>query len=159
MPRFTGTLTIAAVGKLRTRHWLDAQNDYKKRLSRYFKFKLTEVRDVVGRSIPDHVAMQREGEALLKAIKPASRRIALTIDGPSCSSVELAKKVRHWMNIYGHVAFVIGGPVGLSPEVIRDCEEQLSLSPMTFTHEIARVLLLEQLYRAATILNHEQYHK
>lgn len=159
MPRQPGHLSVVAVGKIRRSHWKSAQDDYLGRLRRYVKVELVEVRDVVGRGQPDAVAMQQEGEQLLQAAESAHRRIALTPRGKHMTSRQFARFLRQQIEIYGRLAFIIGGPLGLSDEVLAACEDQLSLSALTFPHELARVVLLEQLYRAFTIIHHENYHK
>ncbi|MBN1877104.1 MAG: 23S rRNA (pseudouridine(1915)-N(3))-methyltransferase RlmH [Anaerolineae bacterium] len=160
MSRLSGRLTLIAVGKLRQKAWLAAQAEYMKRLQRYYAgFDLVEVKDFVGRGAPDAVAMQREGDLLLKAAAPAGRRIALDVTGTQLDSPALAAFVQKRVETYGSLAFLIGGPVGLAPDVLTRCEDSLSLSPLTFPHELARILLLEQLYRAATLLSGEKYHK
>lgn len=159
MTRLSGKITIVAVGKLHSAHWRTAQQDYVARLRRYTHVEVIEVKDVVGRSIPDAIAMQREGEALLAAAKDARRIVALDATGKPLDSPQLADFLRQQIEVYGSIAFLIGGPVGLSPEVLAACDDQLSLSSLTFPHELARVILLEQLYRAATILSGEKYHK
>ena len=83
----------------------------------------------------------------------------MTPTGKQLDSLELASFVRNQIGLYGRLAFVIGGPLGLSDEVLQACQETLSLSRLTFTHEIARLILLEQLYRAGTIVAGENYHK
>ncbi len=159
MARLNGRLTIAAVGKIKNKAWLAAQDDYVKRLGHYTSLTLIEVKDVVGRSVPDDVAMLREGENLLKAVSDSSRLIALTPTGKLRSSPNLARWLQKRVVNYGRIAFLIGGPLGFSDEVLAASHEEISLSPLTFTHELARILLLEQLYRACTILAGEQYHK
>jgi 23S rRNA (pseudouridine1915-N3)-methyltransferase len=159
MSRLNGRLTLAAVGKIKNKAWLAAQDDYVKRLGHYTTLNLVEVKDVVGRSIPDDVAMAREGEQLLQAAADSSRLIALTPTGKLVTSPNLAVWLQNRVEAYGRIAFLIGGPLGFSNDVLAACHEEISLSPLTFTHELARVLLLEQLYRACTILAGEQYHK
>ncbi len=159
MVRLSGILTIAAVGKLRTPHWQAAQADYLQRLRRYIEVELVEIRDIVGNTVPDDVAVAREGDRLLDAVSGIPWTIALDATGKQGDSVRLAGHVRRQIETYHHLGFVIGGPVGLSPRVIETCNERLSLSPLTFPHELARVILLEQLYRAVTIISGEQYHK
>lgn len=159
MIRLSGKITIAAVGKIKARPWRTAQDDYLQRLGRYANVELVEVKDIAGRSIPDEVAMAREGEALLQAAADASRKIALTPAGKLMTSPRLARVLRKRVEVYGRIAFLIGGPLGFNDKVLNACDEQISLSPLTFTHEMARILLLEQLYRACTILSGEQYHK
>ncbi len=159
MFRLAGHITVITVGKIRKSHWKTAQDDYVKRIERYTDFELVELKDAVGRGQPDAVAMQKEGEMLLKAAQSASRKIALTNTGRQMSSPRLARYLQRQVELYGRVAFLIGGPLGFSDDVLVECDEQLSLSPFTFPHELARVILLEQIYRACTIINNEQYHK
>ena len=159
MPYLAGHIIVAAVGKLRQSHWKMAQDDYKKRLQRYVDFKLVVVKDTVGRGQPDAVAMQKESRALLKAAQPASRKIALTVTGRQMSSPDLAQYLQRQIQLYGRIAFLIGGPLGFSDDLLVECDEQLALSTLTFPHEMARIILLEQLYRACTIINGEKYHK
>jgi 23S rRNA (pseudouridine1915-N3)-methyltransferase len=145
MSRLNGRLTIATVGKIKNRAWLAAQADYVKRLGHYTSVELVGVKDVVGRSVPDGVAMAKEGEQLLQAVANSSRLIALTPTGQLRSSPDLALWLQKQVVDYGRIAFLIGGPLGFSDDVLAACHEQISLSPLTFTHELARVLLLEQL--------------
>ncbi len=159
MPRPIGHITLVAVGKLRERHWLAAQDEYARRLGHYTDFKLTEVRDAVGKSLPDAVAMAREGEQLLAAVPRGSRVVLLAADGRRMDSPELAAYLQNQLETHGELTFLIGGPLGFDPAVIAAAHDRLSLSPRTFTHEMARVILLEQLYRAFTILHGEPYHK
>ena len=159
MPLYPGQLHVIAVGKMQTGHWRAAQDDYVKRIGRYVSLQLHEVRDAVGRGQPDTVAMEREGELLLKAAASANRLVALTPTGKRPSSPQLARYLEQQLEVYGRVAFLIGGPLGFSDAVLAASHDQLSLSPLTFPHELARVVLLEQLYRALTIRNRENYHK
>ena len=159
MARLAGKVVIIAVGKLQSSYWRAAQQEYLKRLHRYTDVTLVEVKDVVGRSVPDAAAMQREGAALLAAARDARRTIALTAAGKQMDSPQLADFLRQQIEVYGSLAFLIGGPVGLASEVLAACDDALSLSQLTFPHELARVILLEQLYRAATIIGGEKYHK
>lgn len=159
MGKLSGRIWVTAVGKIRKSHWQAAQNVYTKRLERYSNFKLVEVKDVVGKGLPDAAAMQKEGERLLKAAKNANRLIALTPMGVQYTSEELAEYLQRQVQVYGRLAFLVGGPMGFAEDVLVQCHEQLSLSTLTFPHELARIMLLEQLYRACTILNNEQYHK
>lgn len=159
MYRLPGTVDLIAVGKLKTRHWLTAQNDYAKRLKRYGKVNLVEVKDFVGRGMEDAVAVGREGDLLLDRAAQSNRIILLTPTGKQMSSKKLARYIEKRCGEYGRIAVLIGGPLGFSQAVYDTAHEQIALSPLTFTHELARVILLEQLYRACTILNNEPYHK
>lgn len=155
----TGQIVLATVGKLRQRAWRDSQSDYLKRLQRYTDIRLMELKDSVGRGFPDVVAVQREGEQLLQATSTVRRRILLAPDGREMSSEMLAGYLGKQLEIYGRIAFLLGGPLGFSEEVIEAADERLSLSQLTFPHELARIIFLEQLYRAFTILRGEPYHK
>jgi len=155
----TGHLTIAAVGRLKRREWQVAQEDYLARLGRYTDVFLVEVKDAVGRGFPDAVAMQREGESLLKATADGQRRILLSADGRAITSKQLARFMQEQIEVFGRIAFLIGGPLGFAPEVEAAADERLSLSRMTFPHDLARIMLLEQVYRGFTILRGEPYHK
>jgi 23S rRNA (pseudouridine1915-N3)-methyltransferase len=159
MPRQFGTIDLITVGKMRTKHWLQAQQDYAKRLGFYTTFQLTEVKDAVGRGSPDMVARQKEGELLLKGAAEANHIILLSPEGKQMTSPGLARWLRRRIENNGRLAFLIGGPLGFSDEVFAASHEQIALSPLTFTHEMARVIFMEQLYRAFTIMNGEQYHK
>ncbi len=158
MVHFPGQIDIVAVGKIRARHWQTAQEEYLGRLERYVAVRLVELKDVVG-SVPDAVALQREGGILLDAARAARRRIALTPAGEQRDSLALAQWLGQQLEQYGHLAWLIGGPLGFAPEVLAGCEERLALSRLTFPHELARIVLLEQLYRAMTVLSREKYHK
>lgn len=158
MPRATGHITVTAVGKLRERHWQDAQDEYARRLGRYTDFNLLEVKDAVGK-LPDAVAMAREGEGLLAAVPRGARMVLMDPGGRQMTSPELADYLQTQLETHGGLAFLIGGPLGFDPAVTAAAHDRLALSRLTFTHEMARVILLEQLYRAFTILHGEPYHK
>ncbi len=152
-------IVIAAVGKMRRHEWKTVQVDYLQRLKRYTDVQLVEVKDAVGHGFPDAVAMRREGEQLIKASTAARRRILLSADGKEMSSEGLAAFVQVQMETYDQIAFLIGGPLGFADEVREVADARLSLSRLTFPHEMARVIFLEQLYRAFTILRGHKYHK
>lgn len=158
MPRPIGQITLIAVGKLKMKPWQMAQAEYSQRLGFYTRLNLVELKDMVG-SLPDNVAMAKEGELLINAAASIPVRIALTPIGQPLNSPQLADFLQKQIERHNHLAFLIGGPLGFSPEALATCQQQISLSPLTFTHEMARVILLEQLYRAFTILHGEKYHK
>ena len=159
MPRAIGHVTIAAVGRIREPHWQAAQDEYTRRLTRYTDFQLVEVKDVVGRALPDTAAAAREGEALLAVAPRGSRLVLMTAGGRQHSSPELAAWLQTQLEQVGTLAFLIGGPVGFDPATMAAAHEQLALSRLTFPHELARVVLLEQIYRAFKIISGERYHK
>ncbi|MFN2104256.1 MAG: 23S rRNA (pseudouridine(1915)-N(3))-methyltransferase RlmH [Candidatus Promineifilaceae bacterium] len=154
-----GQITVAAVGRVKRSEWQSAQDDYVNRLKRYTSISVSEVKDSVGRGFPDSVAMEREAEALLKASQKARQRILLSPDGREMSSNQFARYLKRQIESQRHLAFLIGGPLGFAPEVTSAAQDSLSLSRLTFPHELARIVFLEQLYRAFTILRGEPYHK
>jgi 23S rRNA (pseudouridine1915-N3)-methyltransferase len=108
----------------------------------------------------ESAALEKEGERILAAIPEGFTIIALDVQGQSRSSEQLAASFREWeLSGKNHLAFIIGGDLGLSPSTLSACNLRISLSPMTFTHPMARLLLLEQLYRVFRILRGEPYHK
>lgn len=154
---------ILCVGRLKEAYWRDACGEYLKRLGRYGKPELVEVDDLPE---PEHASdadrqriMQKEGEALLKRIRPGDHVVALCIDAPQLASEGLADLLKGRDLQGGRTVFVIGGSLGLSPQVIARADRKLSMSKLTFPHQLARVMLLEQLYRARKILAGERYHK
>lgn len=159
MTRLSGHLAVIAVGKLKEPHWRQAQADYLQRLGRFTAVQLIEVKDAVGKGMADEAAMQKEGDLLLQAAHGYQRHIVLSPDGALMESERFAQFLQKQVELYGRIAFLIGGPLGFSPAVTTASHNQIALSSMTFTHEIARIILLEQLYRACTILAGVSYHK
>jgi 23S rRNA (pseudouridine1915-N3)-methyltransferase len=149
-------LVLLAVGKLRP-SYRAACDDYLRRLGRYAKAREIEVREA---SRAPTVSAQRaeEGQRLLARRPAGSRLMALARHGTAWSSEELARQVARWQREARPVALAIGGSHGLSPELLASAEGW-SLGPLTLPHELARVVVLEQLYRAFTILRGEPYHK
>ncbi len=157
-------ITILSVGKIKEKYLADAVKEYRKRLSRYCRLEILELPD---EQTPDKAGealelqiKQKEGQRILKAIKEDSYVIALAIEGKRLTSEGFAKKLEQ-LGIQGrsHVTFVIGGSLGLAPEVLGRADYLLSFSDMTFPHQLMRVILLEQIYRCYRIINHEPYHK
>lgn len=146
------------MGKVKTPFWREAAEHYVKRLSRWRRVELTEVRDGDAALAPAARSAQ-EGQRLLAALgAPGIATIALDEGGEALDSPALAALLRRLDEQALRPAFVIGGPFGLSPEVLAASPRRLSLSAMTWPHELARVLLLEQLYRAECILRKVPYH-
>ena len=143
------------VGKTRDKRWLALQDEYLKRLSHFVKNEIIELKDGTP---PDTVV--KEGERILDILNQNSFVVLLDVKGRSCSSPELAEEIEKWQNRgLKEVAFVIGGAGGVSPAVAERADISLSLSFLTFTHEMARVVLVEQLYRAYTIIKGFPYQK
>jgi 23S rRNA (pseudouridine1915-N3)-methyltransferase len=157
-------ITIVCVGKIKEKFYTAAIAEYAKRLSRYCNLQVVEVADekTKEQASETEIAMvkNREGERIQKVIRDDGYVIALAIDGKQLDSVELSEKVETLgLNGTSHIYFVIGGSLGLSEEVLRRADYLLSFSKMTFPHQLMRVILLEQIYRAYRIMNHEPYHK
>lgn len=156
--------TIIAVGRLREKPYRQMADEYLKRLSRFGKFTEIELPDLpepAGASPATQAQIKnREGEGILAKLKPTDYVIALTIPGRQWDSPALA---RHLDELAARgktdVVFLIGGSLGLSDACVARADETLSMSPMTFPHQLARVMLLEQLYRAMKINAGERYHK
>ncbi len=157
-------IEIIAVGKLKEKYFRDAVEEYSTRLSRYCKISITEVQD---EKSPENfseaqkaLVMQKEGQGILKNIKEDAYVIALAIQGRQLPSEGLADLIND-LGLKGRssIAFIIGGSMGLSDEVLKRADFRLSFSPMTFPHQLMRVMLLEQLYRGFRIIKGEPYHK
>ena len=156
--------TILCVGKMKEKAYRQMADEYLKRLGRYGKYEETEIPDLpepagAGEALEEQLKA-KEGEAILAKIRPGDRVIAMTIGGKRRSSEELAKHLEEMkVGGVGRTVFVIGGSLGLGKNVLERADEELSMSPMTFPHQLARVMLLEQLYRAEKINAGERYHK
>ena len=150
-------LRLLCVGKVKTPFWREAAAHYEKRLGRWRRVELLEVRDGDAALTPAARCAQ-EGDRLLEALGPAQAAIALDEGGDALDSPGLAALLRRYDERALRPAFIIGGPFGLAPGVLAACPRRISLSPMTWPHELARVLLLEQLYRAECILRKVPYH-
>lgn len=154
---------VLVVGSLKEKWQKDGANEYLKRLTRYGKYETAEVPDEPEPAKPskalNDMVMEKEGKALLSRIKPNDKVVALCINGKQLSSEELAGETQKWEQEGKRVVFVIGGSLGLSDAVVARADYKLSFSKMTFPHPLMRVILLEQLYRAARINAGERYHK
>jgi 23S rRNA (pseudouridine1915-N3)-methyltransferase len=151
---------VVAVGKPRAQSLAAAIQDYEARAARYWPLEIREVREEPARNATPELVREREGVRLLAAAGANALIVACEADGDARTSAELAA----WMHAEREralrdVAFVIGGAYGLSPAVREAAAQRLSFSSFTFPHELARLLLAEQLYRAGTIVRGEPYHK
>ena len=153
------TLYVVAVGRLKDGALREACDNYITRVRRYVKLEVVEVRDGGRRDNRSALAREEEGKALLKAIPGTTQVVALTRMGKAESSSQFAGRLEAWRDRGQDVAFIIGGAHGIDERVLRRANIQLSLSSWTLPHELARLTLLEQLYRACTILRGEPYHK
>lgn len=157
-------ITILCVGKVKEKYFVDAIKEYSKRLSKYVSLEIIEVAD---EKTPDNASenvermiKEKEGEKLLKHIKDNQYVITLEIEGKQLDSVELSNHINK-LGIDGksNICFVIGGSLGLDDRIKKRADFKLSFSKMTFPHQLMRVVLLEQIYRAYRIINNEPYHK
>lgn len=152
-------ISIVAVGRLKENFWRDAVAEYLKRLTAYATVNVVEIADRdSGRD--ETRALADEGTDILKSIPEGAYVIALDLAGKQVDSEQFASKLER-LGIDGRssVVFVIGGSVGLSAEVLKRADERLSLGRMTLPHNLARVVLVEQVYRAFRIIRNEPYHK
>lgn len=156
-------ITIACVGKIKEKYFTDAINEYAKRLSRYVTLNIAEVPDEKAPENMSPAQMEQvkeiEGERLNKIIKDGYV-VALAINGKKMTSEGFADFISDTM-VKGasHITFVIGGSLGLSDKILKRADFKLSFSDMTFPHQLMRVVLLEQIYRANRIMKNEPYHK
>ena len=149
-------IRIICVGKIKEKYFIDAVNEYKKRLSKYTKLEIIELND---ESLDIKTTIKKESDNILKNIHLDDYNIALTIEGEELDSVSLSKKINNILINNSNITFIIGGSYGLSDEIKGLCNYQLSFSKLTFPHQLFRVILLEQIYRSFKILNNESYHK
>ena len=157
-------ITVVCVGKLKEKFFADGVEEYKKRLGRYAKIEIAEVAD---EKAPENLSFAeeeqvkaKEGEKILKKIPDDAFVVALCIDGKMLSSEELADFFeKKTVSGVSSIAFVIGGSLGLSKAVIDRADYKLSFSKMTFPHQLMRMILMEQVYRAFRIIKNEPYHK
>lgn len=157
-------ITIISVGKIKENYLKDALAEYSKRLGKYCKLEFYEVSDEktpaqASQTVEDSIR-NKEGERILKYIKEDAFVIALAIEGKMMTSEELAAKIE-MLGVQGtsHIAFIIGGSIGLGRAVMQRADFLLSFSKMTFPHQLMRVILLEQIYRSYRITQKEPYHK
>jgi len=151
-------LNIIAVGRLRTKHWIDAASHYTNKLKFWYKLDLKTIKDAEP-SLPTATKITLEGEKILSTLNPKNYIICLDEHGKFRNSIEFSAYLQHLLEDTNKIpCFIIGGAFGLSDAIKKSAAEKISLSPMTLPHEMAQVLLLEQLYRAQTILHHIPYH-
>ena len=157
-------ISVISVGKLKEKYLKLGIEEFSKRLSKYCKLDLIELED---EKCPENlsekdmeIVKNKEGQRILCKIKNNSYVIALAIDGKNLSSEELADTISK-LAVRGnsHITFIIGGSLGLSDEVLKRADYKLSFSKMTFPHQLMKLILLEQVYRAFRINNNEPYHK
>ncbi|WP_339160640.1 23S rRNA (pseudouridine(1915)-N(3))-methyltransferase RlmH [Siminovitchia sp. FSL W7-1587] len=157
-------ITIISVGKLKEKYLKQGIDEYLKRLTAYAKINIIELPDEKAPENLSPIQMEqikkKEGDRILSKISPNAHVIALSIEGTMKSSEELAARLDHLATTgKSKIVFVIGGSLGLSAEVMKRADEALSFSKMTFPHQLMRLILVEQVYRAFRIIKGEPYHK
>ena len=159
-------VTIIAVGGLKEKYLAAARDEYIKRITAFCAPKIIEVDEYRLSKKPSAAEIEnglaREGKAILAQMEKLPRQTlsaAMRIEGEELSSTQLAERIQKTGLTHPHIAFIIGGSHGLSPELSRKCGMSLSMSRMTFPHQLARVMLLEQIYRAFSINSGMEYHK
>ena len=149
-------IKIITVGKIKEKYLTDAINEYLKRLGKYTKINLIEVPD---ENFDINKTLETEKKSILKYVSEKDYIITMEIDGKELSSIEFAKKIDEIQISNSNICFIIGGSYGLSDEIKKMSNFKLSFSKMTFPHQLFRLILLEQIYRAYKINNNESYHK
>ncbi len=158
------TINVICIGSLKEKYLKEAVAEYQKRLSSFAKLQIIELQE---QKLPDNpseneikIALLKETEKIKSKITKSSATVVLAIEGKELSSEKLAEKISDFsLNGVSTINFVIGSSFGLSDEIKREASFSLSMSPMTFPHQLARVMLLEQIYRAFSIINNTKYHK
>lgn len=150
-------IKIICLGKIKENYLNDGIKDYLKRISKYHQIEIVELEDV---GLDDKkVILRKEEEKILKVLNPKDYIITLEIEGQEITSPDFSKKINDIFNQTSNITFIIGGSYGLSDEIKKLSNYKLSFSKMTFPHQLFRLILLEQIYRAFKISNNEEYHK
>lgn len=157
-------ITVITVGKIKEKYFKDAIAEYEKRLSKYCRLEIVEVADEKtpdkASTLEEELIKAKEAERILKYIKEDAFVYTLEIAGQKCDSISFAKQIEN-IGISGksHIQFIVGGSLGLHESVSKRADRKISFSDMTFPHQLMRVILLEQVYRAYRIISKEPYHK
>ena len=150
---------LILVGKTQNKIFKVGIDDYVNRIEHYMPFSLTTIPELKNtKSLSEDQQKQKEGELILKEIQPSDTVVLLDEHGSEFRSIEYAKWLKKKQNTARRLVFVIGGPYGFSPDVYARANDKISLSRMTFSHQMVRLIFTEQLYRACTIIKGEPYH-
>lgn len=150
-------IKIICVGKIKEKYFKDAIEEYLKRLSKYTKIEVIEVEDFNNNN--SEIVMLKEKELIEKHINDKDYVITMEIEGKLLTSIELSKKIEEIQMVNSNIDFIIGGSYGLHSLIKKRSDYKLSFSRLTFPHQLFRVILLEQIYRAFKIMKNETYHK
>ncbi len=152
-------ITLLVVGKTTNSAMEALIADYQKRLTHYVPFELRVLPELKNaKALSFEQQKQQEGESILRAVMPSAFVVLLDEHGNDYRSIEFANRLQRWMAAGRDIVFVVGGPYGFSPDVYARADTRLSLSKMTFSHQMVRLIFVEQIYRAMTILRGEPYH-
>lgn len=156
-------ITVIAVGKIKEQFFTDAVLEYKKRISRFSSLDIIEIKD---EKIPENASekevaaiLEKEGDAIFSKMPKNAFKIAMCIEGTSLSSVDFSEKLDKIKSQYSNIVFIIGGSLGLCERIKSDSDMRISFGKITLPHQLMRVVLLEQIYRAFKISSNEVYHK
>jgi len=153
-------ISLLVIGKTDAGYFIDAVNEYQKRLEHYIPFEMQVIPDIKNsKNLTTEQQKKKEGELILKNLQPGDYIALLDEKGKEYTSLQFASYIeKKTHTISRRLVFIIGGPYGFSPSIYGKANERLTLSRMTFSHQMVRLIFLEQLYRAMTILNNEPYH-
>ena len=153
-------IVLLAIGKTNEQYLIEGISQYQKRLKHYTQFEMLEIPNIKNaKNFSNAELMKREGELILKQLQSSDHLVLLDDKGKDFTSQKFAQKLQQWM-LSGkkRLVFVVGGAYGFSEEIYKRGNEKLSLSKMTFSHQMVRLFFVEQIYRGYTILNNEPYH-
>jgi len=152
-------ITLISVGKIKENYWQASIDEYLKRMQPYAKINIIDLPEEKNQEQNNkRVIIKAEGIKIIKLIPKESTKVVLDLRGQKVTSEDFACKLNEWSDFGKEVCFIIGGPMGLSPEVYEMANQRIALSTMTFTHQMAKVILIEQIYRALTIQAGKKYH-
>lgn len=150
---------LIVVGKTTNKHFIAAINDYLERIGHYMPFSVTVIPELRNaKSLSQQQQKDKEGEAILRLLQPSDTVVLLDERGKEPRSIELADWLQRQQQTARRLVFIIGGPYGFSQQVYSRADSMLSLSRMTFSHQMVRLIFVEQFYRACTIIKGEPYH-
>ena len=153
-------IVLLAIGKTKEQYLIEGISQYQKRLHHYTQFELLEIPNIKNtNNLSDAELLTKEGELILQQLQPSDHVVLLDDKGKDFTSSKFAEKLQGWMlSSKKRLVFVVGGAYGFSEQVYQRGNEKLSLSKMTFSHQMVRLFFVEQIYRGYTILNNEPYH-
>lgn len=150
---------LIVVGRTINPHFIASIKDYNDRINHYMSFDFITIPEIKNtKNIEEQAQKEKEGEQILKQLQPSDNVVLMDEHGSEMRSMEYSKWLQHKMNTVKRLVFVIGGPYGFSDSVYKRADDKVSLSKMTFSHQMVRLIFVEQLYRACTILRGEPYH-